>query len=311
MTNERPSNQAFRIRRAVIWRIALVILGASLSGVPCNSGTEPAWSGPPMISEDGSTVIRLTGPVHAPGEVVDIGFFNPDGKQRAIVARRHGLINWAFSPDGYMLIWGTIIGRNGRFLSLYASNGRLRWEKLAPFTGRMDVAATGHRTAVEVGQSEGGVQRGKYVLLLNDAGSEVQRYSIGAEEWVRYLSFCGSDRFLVMTTTSEVLMFDAETLNVRWKTTERTEVVYTPGVIMSHDLSQMALLDGIQVKEKEETHLRFRVTLFDAKTGRIVKQKTLPEDFGKLRGKGFRYDRKRKSFVVETKERSYELSSGQ
>jgi len=74
-----------------------------------------------FVSDDGNTLIKMT-ETREWGDVVNIGFFGPTAQMRTqIVGRHKPYANYVISADGYLLIFGEITQKAGRFLSLYSS----------------------------------------------------------------------------------------------------------------------------------------------------------------------------------------------
>jgi len=304
-------------RRAAICLAVLLTLAVCVSpGMHSFAAEHRKWLGP-WVSEDGTTVIRFTD--REPGQVVDIGFFDPDGSERAVVEARHTIGRARISRDGYLGIQGTVVGSEGGFLSLYGPYGTLQWEVATEPTARhgpMAVALGGRRVAyaVEQGDKNDAAATAEHVVLLGETGSEVARHPIDdpISDAIRYVRFVGTgEALLVAATGSDVLLFDRENLGLRWDIPATVGIVSdlaaSRAVAISEDLSRMALVDGVRVRDRKRPMLR--LTVFDTNAGTVVRQEVLSVEF--LDARGVRYDRDRRAFIVATKDKAYSFASGE
>lgn len=290
------------------WALATVVSICFFLVLPGPGNAQQPWF-MTLVSDDGNTVAKMT-KTREWGDVVNIGFFGPTGEMRSeIVGRHKPYANYVISADGYLLIFGEITQKAGRFLSLYDPHGRLQWEieleggcEVFP----LDVAARGYRTAARVYLSVGQ----QYLLLLDEKGSTVQKLPL---KTVVSLTFCGDDKLLVVATASEALLFESETFELLRQVSWAEGGTHGDIMATSGDSyrSYIAVLDRIQAQEDQETKARWRVTVLSGHRGQTLEQEILPSRYEDIKEKALRYDSEQRVFVVETEEGTYKVTLGQ
>ena len=266
-------------------------------------------------SEDGSTIVKMT--YSEPFNVRDIGFFGPDGKERAVIAGRHVVYITRMSSDGYLAISGGIVGKDntrmtmpagGFYLSLYNPFGQLQWEiKTDDPISDFAISKKGHRTIVGcIGYRPGQREFTDSMLALNVKGQAFNKIQFVKGLRVQWLGFVGADKFVIATTGSDVRAFAPDDMHELWRTKIDIAGMASGGVALSSDLSRMAVLDAVVNHDTNE--ISWRVALLDAKNGKLLERKDLPvHEY--LQPNQLRYDDKEKAFILKTKQARVKITS--
>jgi hypothetical protein len=293
-------------RKTCLLMLLGCICGAALALVAYGGEAEPKWLGPGVASEDGNTIIKKAGGDHEIGALQDIGFFDKNGQQRTIVRGKHKLITYTMSPDGYLLIFGRLAGREGQYLSQYNPSGHLLWEyKLEEGVSANYLAVAPHARRIAVATLTERTMDG-YLLYLDQSGCELQKQKVGSDEFVRRVAFLGGEKFVLATTRSEILLFEPESLRCLWR--RRSQIGRVRDAVISSDLSKIAIVDGAKVKEHGKTRVMGRIRVIDVESGTMRHEEVLPLELSTLAG-DVGYDSGKKAFILRTKAGSHSVSS--
>jgi hypothetical protein len=267
------------------WALFLTILCVAFAQA-APSEQEPEWFGKPYISQDGTTLIKSTF-CDVPGDFLDIGFFGADGSRRNVVRGRHGMRNFTVSPDGCLLLYGRVAGRGQTwFLSLYDAFGRLQWEYEPPpqhLIKRIAVSARGVMAAAVEETIENDARTERHVLLFGRDGKISQELidPVNTHKASRYIGFAGNDRYIVAVTEADVHLYTTAPFNRLWSMSglhfgSMTSAIGARFAELADEISCLAVIDRGEYAVAGKKRYFWRATVFDSKTGRLMRQQNMP-----------------------------------